>query len=522
MKNILYSFFFIWLLSSCSADFLDRNPLDKPSNEAFWRTEKDAMAAATGCYSDWCSMSQILYFDCASDNAYNQYSWEGYWVQAAGLATPSDPGAHYMGYGNMVRYNNFLENIHRPVMNEELRQRLTAEVRFLRAFDYFMKVTLYGDVPLVTKVLTIEEANLPRTEKAEVVQFIINELTEVASVLPLSYSGNNVGRITRGAALTLRARMEIFEHLYEQCAQTCSEIMGLNYTLFPDYKALFKLANEGNSEVILDVQYVENLSGNWLLGALTPASLGGWCSITPTQALVDAYECADGQTINESSIFDAKEPYLNRDPRLAATIIAPGNLYEGKRFDPIDIADLNGDYYAAYGRPKTGYLVRKYIDDLADYKDVWDTGTNAIVMRYAEVLLMYAESKIELNQIDESVYSVINDLRIRAQMPIIDQVKYGTQTNLREFIRRERRVELAMEGLRWFDICRWRIGEDVMISNVYGAHLGTVNPKTGALNLTDKQILVEKRKFDPNKNYLWPIPQTVIDATPAIKQNPNY
>lgn len=522
MKKIIYSLLFAALFSACSTDFLDRNPLDKPSNEAFWRTEKDAMAAATGCYNGWFSMDEVIYADCASDNAYNPFTWEGWAVQAAGTATPTDPGYSYMGYGNMVRYNNFLENIHRPEMNEDLRKRLTAEVRFLRAWDYFQKVTHYGDVPLVTSVLEIKNANLPRTEKAKVVEFILNELKEIAPQLPESYSGSDVGRITRGAALTLKARLELFEHQYDDCMATCSEVMGLGYELFPDYKGLFKIANENNSEVILDVQYVESLYGNWVLGVLPPASVGGWCSINPTQSLVDAFECEDGKTIEESEVYDPKEPYLHRDPRLAVTVLAPGNLYEGKRYDPIDVKDPNGDYYAPYGRSKTGYLVRKYVDDLSDYADMWDCGMNAIVMRYAEVLLMYAECKIELNQIDNSVYDILDDIRTRAKMPVVDRTRYTGQEKLRELLRRERRVELAMEGLRWFDICRWKIGEQVLNGKVYGCLLGTVDPVTGALSLTNERIFVENRKFDSAKHYLWPIPQTVIDATPAIVQNPHY
>lgn len=522
--NIVYTLVGLFLLTSCSPDFLERNPLDKPSNEAFWKTEKDAMAAATGCYDGWFSIDQVLYMDCASDNAYNQFSWEGYWVQAAGLATPTDYGTGtYISYDRMIRYNNFLENIHRPTMNEELRQRLTAEVRFLRAWDYFNKVTLYGDVPLVTGTLTIEEANLPRTEKAKVIEFIISELRDVAAKLPKSYTGSDVGRITKGAALAVKARMELFDHQYDDCLATCQEIMGLGYDLFNDYRGLFKIANEGNVEVILDVQYVESLYGNWVLGVLPPASIGGWCSISPTQSLVDSYECSNGKTIDDpTSGYDPKEPYLNRDPRLGATVLAPGNLYEGKRYDPIDRDDPNGDYYAQYGRAKTGYLVRKYVDNLGDYKDMWDTGINGIVIRYAEILLMYAECKIEINQIDNSTYDAIDKVRQRAQMPVLDRAIYVDQDKLREIVRRERRVELAMEGIRWFDICRWKIGETVMPGSVHGALLGKVDPLTGALTLGTERILVETRKFDAKKNYLWPIPQGMRDAAPAIEQNPHY
>lgn len=522
MKKIISGVIGLLALFACDSDFLERNPLDQPSNEGFWNTEKDAMAAAVGCYEGWMSMDDILYFDCLSDNAYNPFAWEGFAVQATGLATPTDYGVSYMGYEKMVRYNNFLENIHRPQMKEELRARLTAEVRFLRAWDYFRKVTLYGDVPLVTEVLGIDNSNLPRDPKEKVIEFIIKELSEIASELPTSYTGSDVGRITKGAALALKARMEIFDHQYEACKATCEEIMKIGYDLFPDYRGLFKIANENNQEVILDVQYIEDLAANWVLRVLPPASVDGWCSINPTQSLVDAYECIDGKTSKESSVYDPKEPYKNRDPRLNISILCPGQKYANFIYDPITPSDPHGDYYQPYGRSKTGYLVRKYVDDLSDYADMENTGMNGIVIRYAEVLLMYAESKIELNQIDNSVYDALNRIRLRAGMPEVDRAVYTNQEKMRELLRRERRVELAMEGLRWFDICRWRIGEEVMPGDVYGCPLGTVDQTTGALSLTDENIFVETRFFDPDKNYLYPIPQKVIDATDSIMQNPHY
>ena len=156
------------------------------------------------------------------------------------------------------------------------------------------------------------------------------------------------------------------------------------------------------------------------------------------------------------------------------------------------------------------------------FRSMWNTAMNAIVMRYAEVLLMYAEAKIECNQIDASVYQAIDAVRTRAKMPVVDRGRYASQDKLRELIRRERRVELALEGHRWFDICRWKIGDKVMNGDVEGALLGTVDPTTGALNLTNDRIFVEKRIFDSSKHYLWPIPQGVIDSTPAIEQNPGY
>lgn len=510
------------LIASCSGDFLERNPLDQPANETFWNTEKDALAAASGCYSGWNSVTNVIYFDCASDNAYGQFPGEGWQVLGNGFANPLDYGTDFMSYSNITKYNNFLENISRPTMDEGLRTRLTAEVRFLRAWDYFLKVTLYGDVPLIKSVLSLEESNQPRTAKAEVVQFILNELTEIAPLLEVKYSGDDIGRITRGAALTLKARMEIFEGDYGACLSTCQEVMKLGYVLYPDYRGLFKIANENNSEVILDVQYVENLYPNNRLGVMVPSSKGGWSSINPTQSLVEEYDCIDGLPTNESLNYDPQEPYKKRDPRLSATVLCPGDLYNGLYFNPIDVADPNGDYYVPRNRSKTGYNPRKYVDELADYANMWDNGMNMIVMRYAEVLLMYAECKTETNSIDDSVYDALDLIRNRAGMPEVDRVRYASQSDLRKLIRHERRVELAMEGLRWFDICRWKIGEDVMPGDVKGAWLGTVDPATGALSLNGEQIFVETRQFDAAKNYLWPIPQSVIDATPAIEQNPYY
>lgn len=392
----------------------------------------------------------------------------------------------------------------------------------MRAWDYFWKVLFYGDVPLVKEVLPITDANKPRNPKEEVIQFILDELTEITPQLEIKYTGNDVGRVTRGAALTLKARMLLYNNQYADCLKACEEIMKLGYSLFPNYRGLFRISNKNNQEIIMDVQYVENLYSNGTLGILPPASCGGWCSINPTQSLVDIYECIDGKTIEESPLYDPDQPYQNRDPRLSASILCPGDLYEGKYYDPIDQNDPNGDYYAPYGRSKTGYLVRKYVDDLSDYADMWNTAMNAIVMRYAEVLLMYAECKVELGEIDASVYDVLNELRSRAGMCEVDKTVYITQAKMRELVRRERRVELALEGLRWFDVCRWKIGEEVMPGQVYGCRLGTVDPVTGKLALTKERIKTEVRIFDPAKHYLWPIPQTTIDAASEIKQNPGY
>ena len=521
MKKLLI-FIVPFLIIGCNKDFNNRNPFDQPSNEAFWNTEADVKAALNGIYDGWFSMNNVVYFDCASDNAYNPFVWEGWQVQANGTATPGDPGASFFGYNAITRVNNFLANVDRADMNEKLRERMRAEARFFRAWNYFLKVTLYGDVPLVTEVLVAtEKNNLPRDPKGKVIDFILKELEESAENLDVSYTDADKGRVTKGAALAVKARLEMFDGRFEEAVKTTTTIMGLGYRLLDNYADLFVVANENSAEVILDVQYEKDVYKNTVLGVLPPASVGGWSSINPTQSLVDAYETVSGYTIDKASDYDPKEPYQNRDPRLAATIVYPGALYAGKYLNSIDESDPTGDYYAPYGRSKTGYYPRKYVDNPV-FPDIWESELNAIVIRYAEVLLTYAEAKIEANSIDQSVYDAIDMVRVRAGMPKVDKARYSNQSSLRELVRRERRVELAMEGVRWFDICRWKIGEEVMNGDVHGALLGKVDPGTGKLTLGTERIFVEKRNFNPAKNYLWPIPQSVRDATPAIDQNPLY
>ncbi len=527
MKNKAIIYFALGLLSlsSCKKDLLDKEPLDGYSASTLWKSEADAVAVLNGCYNYWESSYNIMYLDCASDNAFSQFPWEGYTAIGNGSVAAINPdgaSANRWVYVGIQRVNWLLENIDPTPMDATKKSRFKAEARFLRAYQYFIMSQLYGDVPLVTKTLTNDEANtIARTPKADVTKFILDELKAIASDLPTSYSGNDVGRVTRGAALSLKARIELYNKDYANAILDYEQVMGLGYKLFPNYTDLFRIQNENNSEVILDFQYKENDFPNGNIGVMPSSSMGGWSSIDPTQALVDAYEMKNGKLISETgSGYDASNPYANRDPRLAATIVTPGQFYEGAYFNSID--KNASDYYLGGNNSLTGYIVKKYTANLSDYADMWNTGLNTIVIRYAEVLLSYAEAKIELNQIDNTVFDAIDLVRKRAGMPSVDQSVYNSQATLRDLIRRERRVEFAIEGLRWFDIQRWQIGPQVRAGDVYGARLGTVDASTGALSLTADRIFVEKRTFDPAKHYLWPVPQTQRDIDKNLSQNPNY
>lgn len=313
--------------------------------------------------------------------------------------------------------------------------------------------------------------------------------------------------------------MALFTKQYDVCI---TDIIAAGiYKLYPVYGDLFRIQHKNNSEVILDVQYKENDVPFESLGVMPPGSSGGRCSIDPLQGLVDAYEMKNGKTIDDgTSGYNRNDPYNNRDPRLAATVIYPGAMYNGSYYNPID--STSSDFYFPYGNSKTGYLVRKFTTDLSDYADMWNAGLNIIAIRYAEVLLSLAEAKIELNQLDNTMYNALDAVRTRAGMPVVDRTVYATQAKLRELVRRERRVELAMEGLRWFDVQRWEIGDKVMKGTMHGARLGKVDAATGKLTLREDSILVEQRTFDVKKNYLWPIPQAERDINPGLTQNPLY
>lgn len=536
MKRIyLFVFLTAMLSGGCNKNVLDLAPLDSYSNSSLWKSASDAKSALTGCYSswDWEYMNGFEADDAFTDNGYNQFPWVGQETFASGLATPTNPGINYYNYARISTCNWFLDNVDQvpsSSLDDDLKSRMKGEARFLRAYVYFLLSQHYGDVPFVLHAISAAEANkLARTPKDSITNFIINELTEIAPALPVSYTGSDIGRITRGAALALKARIELFNGRYTNCIATCQQLMTspFNYSLYPSYEDLFRpqyVDDPNNHETIFDIQHLVNYYQFGFV-SLVPNSYGGWSEFTPTQSLVDAYETKNGKTIQDDPSYNPLQPYQNRDSRLDATIIRPGSLYMGKYFDPLDPSSY--DAISKNNASKTGYNFKKYIANLDDYKntqygvDFNNTGASTIVIRYAEVLLTYAEAEIEANLIDQSVYDALNTVRARAQMPAVTPSEYPDQASLRTLVRRERRVELAGEGLRYYDIQRWKIADQV-IGDVYGCPTGSVNTATGELTLNpNSNVFVTKRTFN-EKYYLLPIPQTEININKTLTQNSGY
>lgn len=518
--------------TSCSEDFLDRAPGDALSPSTFWKTEADADLALTAIYYQVRYPNRIedmIYWDCGSDNQYNFHSHEGWRSIGNGTMAPSGVSVKsYFSFLDIRACNEYLmmENTI-EFSSESKREQYRAEVRLLRAMQYFWKVMCYGDFPFTEAVFaSIEEAEIPRTDKNTILTFIKSEVTSCIDALPETAVA---GRLTRGAAQAFLVRVNLLTGDYNGTVSAAQTIMNEGKYSMPNltYEESFLKANQYNSEVIFT--YEHNVAGGFAMwfGPYLSNGYGGWSSIVPTHSLVEAYETKNGLTTDEDPTFDPSNPYVNRDPRLRATILYPGqayDIYAEKGFP--SVIPGSGDYATdANNATHTGYNFKKFFSDLSEYDDVWNAERNFPVLRYAEVLLSYAEAKIELNQIDASMYDAINQVRTRAGMPNVDEAKYNNQEKLRELIRRERRVEFAYEGMRRWDVIRWGIAKDVMsqpVVRVEGEILPTKNEE-GDFNVNITGTTVEEtRTFTVGKNELLPIPQGTIDANPLITQNPGY
>lgn len=554
-KLIVYS---LWLLvlaaTGCKKDFLNRLPSDRPSDANFYSTEKELVLGVNGCYK-MLPFHLGIRTDAITDLGLNRAGARtDVTAVATGAQTPLTGGlltSTWEGaYQGIARCNSLLDNMHRAqaVTPAATFARIRAEARFLRAYYYFILVQFYGDVPLITNLQTLEESQAGNTPSAETLAFILDELTAAAADLPLKYTGTDVGRATRGAALATKAKTALWMGNWALAATTAQEVIALNtYTLYVNYRNLFTYQGESSNEVILETQYMLGNSVLALSQDIMPRIVAGLSIFTPTQALVDAYECTDGLPIEQSPLYNPATPFDNRDPRLAATIIYDGTKFGDYIFTthPSRTTTLRVSTNTQVNNPDvtnqfatfTGYCWKKYADEL-DIPRIATSELNFIITRYAEVLLIYAEAKIELNQIDASVLNAINQVRARAygvnvtNTSAYPAVTTTNQTQLRKILRRERKVEFAMEGIRIFDLKRWKLAAKALNGYVYGRPLGDFSlqgiPVVDADGFPDYSVYASKlkrqdlRSFNPARDYLWPIPQKDIDVNKNLRQNPGY
>jgi len=452
-------------------------------------------------------------------------------------------------YAGIRMTNLFLQNFYKVHLKRDLLlegQYWRAENRFLRVMFYYELIKRYGGVPLLgDQVFTLSDnLDLPRNTFDECVDYIVAECDAIKDSLRIDpVATGDYGRITRGVALTLKAKVLLLAasplnnlnndiDKWQRAKNAAAEVIALNaFSLEPAFSNVF--TTRSNKEVILAYQRalttdleVNNAPIGYVSGSTS--SLG---RTSPTQELVDAFPTIRGRAITEDvrsgsnpTGYDATNPYANRDPRLDLTVFYNGLLWLGRGVETFDGGkDRPG---GAAVQTKTGYYMRKFLGNFATGTAYSNQTHNFPIFRYADVLLMFAEAKNEIDgpgSVSDSVYTYLKAIRSRAGiMPGTDN-NYGLDPNLslsamREAIRLERRVELAFEEQRFWDVRRWKIAETVYNKPLHGIRItnngSTLNYQVESLNIPFQ--------FVAPRMYRYAIPYSEVIKNPNLKQNEGY
>ncbi len=456
-------------------------------------------------------------------------------------------------YNSIRNVNNYLAFEGKVPLAAALKDYFRAEARFIRAMNYFELIKRYGGVPLIGDKIYdgYETISIPRSTYDQCVQYIVSECDAIANSLRLNINpipsegvltGNFVGRISRGAAMALKARTLLYAAsplnnttndlakwtVAANAARVITTTTPL-YVLMPVFQTLFVTRNT-NTEIILGNQVAASFaleSAYSPIGYVFPNSSQGL--VSPTQDLVDAFPGANGRSITDpASLYVATNPYANRDPRLTQTVFFNGTNWLNRQVETFD-GGLDNPA-GIKGATRTGYYQRKFLGNFATASLYVQQQRSYPIFRYAEVLLNLAEAINEAADNTTNRTEAFNQLRAirtRAGIPVGTTVgfQHGLKTNMtqiemREAIRNERRIEMAFEEQRFWDIRRWRIANVISNSNVRGVKITRTAPNT----FTYQFNIVDKLNFDPVKNYVYPIPLNEITSNPAMnnQQNPGY
>lgn len=461
------------------------------------------------------------------------------WVVQRGQLAPENLGITgtqwARSYRSIRECNYALGIVDQVQMSAPHKAWLTAELKFIRAYRYHDLVRNYGSVVLMgDKVYNLtddlaEEGLFEKSTIAEGIAYVVAQLDEAAAGLPAANNATwQLGRATRGAALALKARMLLYaaSPLYnagtwQAAADAAQDVMDMSYSLHPDYRELF--LSPSSNEIIFERLYAVGARHVCLEISNGPNGYGGWAGNSPLQNLVDAYEVkVDATTavpFDWNNAAHKADPYAKRDPRFEASILHNGSDYRGRQIETFlpggkDSKDGQDNWNAS----KTGYYLKKFLNDALPIQNPWDVaGTQPwIYLRYAEVLLNYAEAQNEVAGPDASVYDAINLIRQRADMP--DLPAGLDQNGMRDAIRHERQVELAFEEHRFYDVRRWMIAMETENEPAYGVSI----TKSGNTLTYQKAVALDGRKFE-EKHYWLPIPRAEIQSSgDRLDQSPQY
>jgi len=473
-------------------------------------------------------------------NPVNMHLFGGFWVQA---------------YSEIRNLNLFLENANPAVGDAERINQLIAEVRFLRSWYYLELFARYGDVPLITTTVGIEEASQieERAPVAEVVGFITAELTEAADVLPEVQNGDDFGRVTKGAAFAFKARSLLYAAsplfggvaTWQEVADACEELFALGiYALSNDYESMF--LNPFDAENIFFKQFfsVQQPEANFELGYYMPSGghnieewrlpngNAGWSGENPLMNLVNQFETLEGEIpvlgytgqsddltpiINPSATsYDPENPYENRDPRLSYSVVFDGSMLNGREVQFWECgSDSRCDEVAFnWNGAELDHTIRKGLDLTWEPSPGINSPTPFVYMRLAEVYLTYAEANYHLGNTGIA-QDYVNRVRARVGMPSIESSQSGV--DLLSKIKHERQVELAFEGNRWYDVRRWMDAEEYFAEDAVGLEVMR-DEVTGSKSY---RYFVQQVRSFPQSHYLFPIPFEELSKT-NWQQNPGY
>ena len=566
MKNKLIRLLFIsGLIFFSACNDLDLSPLSEGSSENWYSNESEINMAVNDLYRN-------VFWPIDNDEWTDDYTRRD-------LTTPITNGTLNGEWGTVIsvwqnaykaiaRANTILANLDRSVgvVPQTTLDKFAAEARFVRASQYALLISHYGDVIYFTDALSLEEAfTMSRTDKNTILTEIYADYDFAAANLPTAYGGNQSMRATKGAALAMKARIALFFQNWSVARDAAKACMDLNaYDLHADFRTLFLSKTKNPKEMIFGVPRSAVL--NVVIGDTKDwisRLAGGWgAAQAPSWELLCSFLCTDGLPIDESPLFDPRNPFKNRDPRCTETIVEFQTPWLGFMYQPhpdslrvtnfrTGLKVTNNDTRAnAAFASFNGLMWKKGIDE--DWSDDYRAENEIFIMRYADVLLMYAEAKTELGEIDQAMLDAsINKVRARAyKVQVTDKAKYpavisGTKEAMRKAIRIERRMELAFEGRRYTDIIRWKLAEKVLSYDIYGmldvADLRTkvVNqglwffPQTPDIDEDGVAVfepiynagLIKRlalRDFDKNRQYVWPIPTKEVLINDNLTQNPGY
>jgi starch-binding outer membrane protein, SusD/RagB family len=471
-------------ITACSKSFLDVPPQGQQKAEQFWVSESDATKAVNAIYANLRSWPNVAFAPIAVESMGSDDAEKGSdpsdatfmndFDKFTATSTQGQLSDFWTGqYQNINLCNQVLTNIPAIAMDGTLKARYLGEAKFVRAYSYFRLVRAFGDIPLrLTIPKDASEYNIPRSPKADIYKAIEQDLTDAAGILPQSYTGADIGRATKGAALALHAKVSMYQAKWTDVLTYTNQVMGMGYSLFPSFDQLFRVANENCSESIFELQCAlvpgnPAASGSQYsqVQGVRGVTGGGWGFNVPTTDLANAFETGD--------------------PRRDATIIFRGETTSSGDAIPNSV-------------PNPMYNQKSYVP-FSLYVSGYNEGCqqNVRVLRYADVLLMNAEANNELGNATTALAS-LELVRARARggnNAILPKVTTTDKVALRTAIWNERRVELAMEYDRYFDVIR-----QGRASAVFG-------PKG----------------WQANKNEVWPIPQSEIDLSVGVlTQNPGY